>query len=326
MGLAKRGISTTYRAARRSACALLSPFERRSLRRAALEHLSPPLFVVGAPRTGTTLFYQLCVQRFRLAYFPNLSNALFEVPVTAARLARRLYRPHRSDFSSRFGKVRGGMAPHEAGNVWNRWFSATADRGHYTAEGVLGVVSRDEIRRTVAALEAAFGAPFLNKNVLNSIRIRALNEIFPEARFIHVHRDPLDAASSILQVRQRLGLNQDRWWSVIPREVEHLRGKPLPEQVAGQIRHVERTIVEDAAAIGAHRLLSIAYEDVCRDPRAELNRLAAFVEAGGAKLAPRGEVPARFERSRSAEGLSNSERDALQAGLRAFDAEEFPVR
>jgi len=56
MGLAKRGISTTYRAARRSACALLSPFERRSLRRAALEHLSPPLFVVGAPRTGTTLF------------------------------------------------------------------------------------------------------------------------------------------------------------------------------------------------------------------------------------------------------------------------------
>src|SRR5512134_1367961 len=75
--------------ARRAIATPLAAVERRLLMTPArLAHA--PLFVISLPRSGSTLFHLLLVQRFRLAYFSNLMAAFPASPVTVARLTRPL--------------------------------------------------------------------------------------------------------------------------------------------------------------------------------------------------------------------------------------------
>ena len=43
----------------------------------------PPIFILGAPRSGTTLIYQLLISNFRFAYFPNIANTFYMCPIYA---------------------------------------------------------------------------------------------------------------------------------------------------------------------------------------------------------------------------------------------------
>ena len=78
-------------AARRALSRRLAGHERRRLQ--PPERLThAPMFVISLPRSGSTLLYQLLLQRFRLAYFSNLMAAFPDSPVTVAGhfgLARR---------------------------------------------------------------------------------------------------------------------------------------------------------------------------------------------------------------------------------------------
>ena len=49
-----------------------------------------PFFIIGPPRSGTTLLYQLMVQAFRFSYFPNIANTFYQCPIFAAKLALSL--------------------------------------------------------------------------------------------------------------------------------------------------------------------------------------------------------------------------------------------
>ena len=70
-------------AARRALSRRLAGRERRRLQ--PPERLThAPMFVISLPRSGSTLLYQLLLQRFRLAYFSNLMAAFPDSPVTVA--------------------------------------------------------------------------------------------------------------------------------------------------------------------------------------------------------------------------------------------------
>ena len=313
------GLRAGLKLARTGLSRALGPLERRRLQRVGpTGPEEPPLFLIGAPRSGTTLLYQLCVQRFELAYFPWLSNVLPEAAVTAACLARRLYPPYRSDFSSRYGRSHGGRAPHEAGQVWHRWFPDSGDTGHYTSAGELSDDARDELRQTVAAMNRAFGVPFINKNVLHSVRIRALADVFPKALFVWIRRNSLDAAASILRARRKIGVPSDGWWSVMPKQIDQLRGLSVPEQVSGQVYCVEQIIAEDLNAIGTGRSLEIDYLQMCEAPKTCVTHIEEFVGEHGAALQAKDEVPERFEPSHASATLDDADRMALEAALASY--------
>jgi hypothetical protein len=208
------------------------------------------------------------------------------------------------------------MAPHEAGQVWRRWFPTSADVENRAPVDALCQEARHELRQTIAAMSDAFGAPFINKNVFHSIRIRVLSEVFRDALFVWMRRDPLDAAASILQARRDTGVPSDGWWSVAPRQVDRLRELPIAEQVAGQIYYLERNIAQDLDTLDRERSLTLDYSEVCRRPRVCLARIAEFVQSHRGIVRVRGEIPDRFEPSQTATRLDEADRIALET---AFD-------
>lgn len=249
-----------------------------------------PLFIIGPPRSGTTLVYQSICHSLEVAYPTNLmvDYGLDRGPSICRILhgaCGKLPHRRRDAFSSDYGATKGLAAPSEAGPIWNRWFCKDT---HYTPEGVLDAGARRAVYRSVANMERVFGAPFVNKNVKHSVRIRALVEVFSDAIFLEVTRDPLMAAQSIFLARSKR-FRSSRWWSVKPKESEDLVGLSLAKQAAAQVFYIRRCIAQDRERVGSERFFSVAYEAFCRAPNAELERIAKFMAARGA--------PAGFEKA-----------------------------
>lgn len=304
----------------------------------------PPVFVIGPPRSGTTLALQALLAQWRFAYIPNLAARLPQTLVVATWLADRskfggespigarekagrpirdaigsdigrplsdaiesdvrrtsgfaidseLNRTTGTTFASDLGRTSGAWGPHEAGRFWNRWLPRWPHP--YVEPGATPEVDLQAMRRQVAGMSRLFQAPFLNKNVVNSMRIAPLLEAFPSAVFVHVHRDPLDTARSILRAREQAGGSRHLWWSVRPPEIEDIRRLLPCAQVVDQVYFVESRIEADRVRLGDERFHRLGYAELCDDPGAALDGVERFLRRRGLRLEERATlVPPRFE-------------------------------
>ena len=239
----------------------------------------PPVFIVGSPRSGTTLLYQLLMSAFKFSYIPNISNTWYMMPVAAASLGKRFNKPYSSSFKSEHGFEEGIMAPSEAGKIWNRWFPHEKREGfNYTPSNYLPESVQMKIYSFVANIENTFDAPFLTKNVKMSVRINALLEIFPDALFIHIQRNPVHSAASLLNIRRQ---KKKSWWSVMPREYPSIKLQPELEQVCQQVYYTELNIKKDLQDIENSRLHQVNYAKLCTNPVQKLQVIGKFLANNG---------------------------------------------
>jgi hypothetical protein len=284
-------------ARRRSVNALNRALGRIELRKAVAAEIPlshPPVFIVGAPRSGSTLLYQLIVVRFDVGYLSNLHCRLFGAPALVERMAGRRLEPP-AVFSSDHGRTNGLAAPSECGPYWYRFFRKSPQ--HVPLEEADAGALRN-LRASVRALGDAAGRPVVFKNLLNSLRLEPLGEAFPEAIFLVVQRDLADNVASILAARRSVRGDETAWWSAEPPDVDRLRGRPPEAQAEGQVRGIHELIDSAKQRLGADRFLDISYEHLCADTHAVLSEISAFASGHGLELALRRPVPPSFEAGR----------------------------
>jgi hypothetical protein len=285
-------------ARRRSVTALNRALSRVELRKAVtadvpLSH--PPIFIVGAPRSGSTLLYQLVVVRFDVGYLSNLHCRLYGAPALVERMAGRRLEPPDA-FSSDHGRTDGRAAPSECGPYWYRFFRKSPQ---YVPLEEADSGALVDLRASVRALGDAAGRPVVFKNLLNSLRLEPLGEVFPEAIFLVVQRDLADNVASILSARRSMRGDEAAWWSAEPPGVDRLRGRPPEAQAEGQVRGIHELINSARQRLGGDRFLDIAYEHLCADTHAVLSEISAFASGHGLELALRRAVPPSFEAGQS---------------------------
>ena len=126
---------------------------------------------------------------------------------------------------------------------------------------------------------------FLEKTPKNSLRIPFLREVFPDAIFIHLHRDPRPSLGSIMEAWQSgrfvtyptlPGWNGPPWSLLLPPWWRSLTGKPLAEIAAYQWAKANETILDDLADLPESRRCAVRYEDLLADRAGELERLCSF--------------------------------------------------
>lgn len=232
-----------------------------------------PVFIVGPPRSGTTLLYQAACAGLRVAYPTNLmvEGGLETAPHLYRALARLLGRRMEVlDFTSEHGRTRGPGSPHEAGALWNRWFDDT----HHLRPG-----AETAMKTAIACIEEVFEAPFVNKNVMHVPRLVALAGALPTARFVEVRRDLAATARSIERARVKAGATT-AWWSVKPSNTAELLGLSLADQARGQVLGVQADLARARAVVGAERFFEVEYEALCAAPRTVLDDLARWWGVG----------------------------------------------
>jgi hypothetical protein len=248
-----------------------------------------PVFVVGAPRSGSTLLYQLMVEAWDVAYLSNLHCAFLGAPHLVERVAGRRRPPSR--FASHHGRTKGLAGPSECGDYWYRFFRR---RPQYVPLEEADPENMRRLRGSVRALVDR-GRPVVFKNLVNSLRVAPLGTALPEALFVVIHRDLVANAASLLAGRLRRSGDYARWWSAEPPGIDRLRGLPAHEQVVEQIREIDALVRADAGLLGPERFHDLTYEGVCEDTHGALEGIREFAAGHGVELRPRGEVPASFE-------------------------------
>jgi hypothetical protein len=278
---------------RTAACTSLGPLEAHLLRVRGGEP-TPVCFVIGPPRSGTTLLYQLLVTRFRLAYFSNFAHRLHRTPASASLIGRGPTKRWAGRFESEYGHVRGWFAPNEGGAIWNRWIP----QPHAVDMRSLPQAHVDEMRKTVYGVANVLGSPFLNKNVMHSVHMDALGKAFPGCLFIRIRRDEDANVRSILLARsQGAGPEAaDGWWSVKPAGWRAWAAADPETQAVAQVRGVHDDIDSATAVLGERRVLDVEYEALCEHPVEIMRRVGRFFEAHGFALSVRGSVPPSFPR------------------------------
>ncbi|NOZ72782.1 MAG: sulfotransferase [Chloroflexi bacterium] len=249
-----------------------------------------PVFIIGAPRSGSTLLYQTLVEAFDFGYLANIHCRFFGAPSLVERwLMPRLSRQP-LNYQSENGRTRGCTAPSECGNFWYRFFPREPQ-----AVNSLPPEKLHQLRTSVYRLTAVNRRPFLFKNLINSVRLRPLGRALPEARYIVIHRHPASIAKSLLSGRKRLFGSYNHWWSVRPANVEVLEQLDAHQQVVEQIIAVYDGIDIARSTIGPEYFFDIQYEAFCRNVHGSLDAIEYFLANSGVRLQHRSsKIPPNF--------------------------------
>lgn len=261
----------------------LSPHEEADQRELAEE--LPTLHVVGAPRSGTTLMYQVIVSELKLGYVNNLIASFWLAPTHGIRLARKLglHELGLSSFESDFGRTGGPLEPHEFGYFWNHHlrYPDMSERpaGHEETIDWAG------LRRVLVNMSAAYGRPMAFKPMLLTWHLPAIAERMPLTRFVWIRREPREVALSLLRMRKSLLGTHEGWTSLRPAGIRD--DAPPWDQVAAQAVLIEAAIDEARRRIGGDRFLVVDYPRLCAEPGAVVDDVASLLSGAGYEAAPR---------------------------------------
>jgi len=267
-----------------------SAMERVQIRRygariGASELKHPPLFILGHWRTGTTLLHEFLAldERHRA---PTTFECLAPAHCLVAGYIRKLNflvpgkRPmDEMDFGwdrpqeDEFALMNMGLPSvyRQIGFPNN----APIDRDYLDFSGV----SDTERRRWVDGLKwfvklVAFRSPkkrIVLKSPQHLGRVRVLLEAFPDARFVHIVRDPHKIFPSTVKLLKALAEIH---------AFQRPRYNGLEETVFSCFERMYRQFEHDRHLVPADRLYELRYEDLIADPERELKKLYDGVGLG----------------------------------------------
>ena len=109
------------------------------------------------------------------------------------------------------------------------------------------------------------------KSPTHTCRIKVLLELFPDARFIHITRDPCVIFPSTVNLWKRLYQTQGL-------QVATFEG--LEEHVFDTFEKMHETFQRDRRLIGSSRLCEVRYEDLVADPVGGIRAIYERLELG----------------------------------------------
>ena len=243
---------------------LVSVFESAlyRLKKGRSEQVNSPVFIIGAPRTGSTILYQALTNGYDVQYIDNFASAWYRNILFGMWLSHRRYKkkPH-NNFTANHGSTTGygGHAPSECGAFWYRWLPK--DR-HFVDHKDVTSCMVDELRNEVLMVQEVFGEPMLFKNLNAGQRLRLISKAFPDAKIIFLRRDPRFVVRSILKARAKLGIGSNRWWSIMPPNVDALMDLPEGEMCAAQVYFLEKQIANDLVLFPSSNIRIVHYKDL----------------------------------------------------------------
>ncbi len=290
----------------------------------------PIVWVIGTPRSGTTLAASVLRHTLDLGCVTNVAARFPTNPVVGMMLAEtlRLHAPGTGEQAFDIGRTRGLDGDHEFGMFWRRWLrlDETPDGSHRLDEAHRGSVDAEGLRRTLHAMIGVVDRPLLLRNVVCGLNASLLARVHPRSVFVELRRDPIDTAWSILRCRRERAGGEGRWWSLRPSNWRACAAAPTPiDQVAGQIAGIRADLARERSAVeasggGAH-WVTLDYASLCGDPAAAA-RLVADTAGDGA-IGARTDAPAADTLTPRRPEIDPDTRRRL---ARAFDSPGLPGR
>jgi omega-hydroxy-beta-dihydromenaquinone-9 sulfotransferase len=238
----------------------------------------PPVFVIGHWRTGTTFLHDLFSVDPNLAYpttfecfFPH--HFLLTERVLPKVMKRLLPKKRPQDDvpvgfdrpqEEEFGMMMLGEGTPYLTCAWPRL--GPADTEYLDFDGVSEADRNkwaDAYMWLYRRLALKHGKPLVMKTPANAARLKLLTELFPDARYVYLARNPLNVFPSTVKL-----------WRALY-SVQGLHNPPrldpwLDDYVLDMFARLTEAYEEDRHLIPKDRLVELRYEDFIKDPVAAM--------------------------------------------------------
>ena len=279
-----------HRAAFITVASLLNSAGRRSEERryneaVARVKVQAPLFVLGHWRTGTTHLHNLLAQDTEQFAFANtyqvvnprtflsteaINTRRFAWLVPPKRpmdnMALNFQSPQEEEFAPCLTSLR---SPYLG-------ISFPRREDHYDRYLTFQGVPAAEVEAWTSAfrwflqkLTYKYQRPLVLKSPPHTARIRRLLEMFPDARFVHIHRDPYTVFQSF-----RHYFDTATWHTYLQRP----RTAEIEERILRRYTVLYDAYFAERSLIPAGRFHEVRFTDLERDPVAEMRRLYTALE------------------------------------------------
>lgn len=201
------------------------------------------ILILGAPRSGSTLLYQMVCNLWRVHYFDNT----LDVRNTDAQPV---------PYVNAYGKTREPWEPNEASNILSRWFGECNRAMPDMEQEIVKVTAQN--------------APMVIKNIWNVWRVDEWLRLAPDVQFIWIRRRLYRAARADMLTAPHLNGAFIRF---VGTDISSLQ--PFPQALAQQ------AIVNNVIADSLHgkNYIQMYYTDLCMDTGREVARLREFLKA-----------------------------------------------
>jgi len=236
-----------------------------------------PIFIVGSPRSGTTLLYEYLAMHKSLAWFSqhdHISNFTHEY-LEFINFRRRIFGIRNWSYPGRNHDVRYRTSfefPDEYGSFWNMWIGKT----WATEKDATEKVRHNLIMNIKNLLNKKNKTRFLNKNPPHSVRIRLLREVFPDALFINIIRDGRAVVASM--INSMGGTKYTENYFGIPLKNNDQMNYEILERHARQWIEVNEEIQNAKKYLKENQYFEIKYEKFIEDPKENIMKIQKFCE------------------------------------------------
>jgi hypothetical protein len=259
--------------------------------------LDKPIFVVGSGRSGTTILYRLLTGHPDLAWVSRLTDRFPRLPQLAMlsnseTLRRsRMFQPSTDSVNVYdYCGLTTELLKEKGGSLTER------DATSALSSRILGV-AKSHCKWT--------GKPrFINKSTMNTMRIRLIKGIFPDALFVHIIRNGYGVANSLSKVKW--WPKTEIWWENTTPEQWEKEGRNPYELCAMNWKRQVKEILRHRDHIPVDQYTECRYEDLMTDPKAIVKDVLRFCKL---------EWNDRFEKHVASTRINAANKDKWRAEL-----------
>lgn len=243
----------------------LQLLELPNYRNFEIEH--PFIFIIGLPRSGTTLMSQFLAYSFDVGFINNLISRFWLAPIHGIRLSRSILgNTKKIDFESDYARTVNMSDIHEFGYFWRYWLQKETFQDVANAKSREKYIQWSDLRKVLSSIQHEFNKPMVFKNIFGSYHMTRIRDLLEKVIYVYIERDFLDVAVSILEARKKYYENLNNWWSYQPIEYDLIKGLDYWHQIAGQIYFLKRYYHKQFSECGQQYVIRISYETFCKDP------------------------------------------------------------
>lgn len=252
-----------------------------------------PVFIIGLPRSGTTLLYNLLCAHKKSGYITNSMNAYPEAPCTIEWLRKKLSLNIEGERFFKDSIITDFSSPSEPILFWGKWAGREHDNLFWNEQRLsdLPPGKQPEIYNDVNKILSCFEGEdlrFVCKYPVAQTELRLIQDLFPDAKFVHIVRDGRQVANSLIKLNkisneQLVKINHPEVDSIVtyPR-VKNLT-KYIEEFGVNDIRTTSKIWQDSIDLVNETKndlnfFTEIKYEDLLANPEAEMDKIFEFCE------------------------------------------------
>ena len=287
--------------------------------------VAPPVFILGIWRSGTTHLHNLLAQDDRFGY-PNTYQVFYpHTFLTTEKRNAKLIGFFLPKKRPQDNMALGVHEPQEdefalcslTGRAWPMSWAFPRRADHYDRYLSMRGLTEGELAEWKSALAGLvqklsfqYGKPLVLKSPGHTCRIKVLLELFPEAKFVHIHRNPFD----VFQSTQHMIRTVTPWWAL-----QRPTYTDVDDRTIRQYQGVYEVFFEERGLIPKGHFHEVCFEELEKDP---IGQMRGFYEA--LDLPDFGQVePALRSYLASLSGYKKNTFPELPADLRARIAREW---